>query len=112
MLCVGFKIGSFSLYEYVLRCAYFIVGLILEMVYAWILITFDLGDSSLTTAIVGHHLEITGLDLKGHEIFKFHINERMLRRHTHLAGMNTEISKINAKKTRLSYFDRSNSQLR
>ena len=101
MLSVGFKIGSFSYYEFYLRCAYFAVGLILEAVYTWILITFDLESFSLATAVVGNHLEITGLDNKGHEIFKFHINDRILRRHAHLTGLKQDVRKSDMKKKRL-----------
>ena len=112
MLLVGFKIGSFSYYEYYLRCTYFSVGLILTMVYTWILITFDLGSYTLATAVVGNHLEITGLNHKGHEIFKFHITDRMLRRHCHITGLKQDVKRSDMKKKRLSYFDRTNSGLK
>ena len=82
------------------------------MVYTWILITFDLESYSLATAVVGTHLEITGLNQKGHEIFKFHITDRMLRRHSHLTGLKQDVKKSDVKKKRLSYFDRSNSGMK
>ena len=69
------------------------------MVYAWILVTYDLSNFTLATAIIGDHLEISGVNSKGHELFKFHINEVMLRRHSQLSGMHKDMKKtIEAKK--------------
>lgn len=90
MILVRLDIGQFT-YERGFHAAYYTVAFILEAVFAWILVDWDLSNFTLHTAVINNQVEMIGLDPKGNELFKFLITQEMLHRHPHLATFNSPI---------------------
>ena len=64
---------------------------LLEAIFAWILVSWDLSNFTLKTAVVYNHVDLIGIDNKGKQLFKFRVHSTMLKNQPTLAGIEKDV---------------------